>query len=183
MQRVESADEVRSVMREMRFTSKGGTRSETDLGVAPAYWGLTREQYLQKADIWPLNPNGELLVFVIIESKEGIAKAREIMSVPGIAAVAVGAGTLGGVFTNTTTNPDGTVTRTRDQAAYDAGIQQILDACKATNVPCGYPANNPAEVQDLMAKGYKFFIMQQRNQASFDAVLKGRELSNRPMTP
>ena len=63
------------------------------VGGAPAAWGMTEKQYKDKADLWPLNPNGELLVFVIIESKEGIANAREIMSVPGIAAVMMATGT------------------------------------------------------------------------------------------
>jgi hypothetical protein len=51
----------------------------------------------KKADVWPLNKNGELLLTVIIESIPGLEKAREIAAEPGVAQVGVGYGTLAGV--------------------------------------------------------------------------------------
>ena len=54
----------------MRPKSAGGTRP-ANYGDAPAYWGVTPQQYEQKADVWGLNPNGELVSWVIIESREG----------------------------------------------------------------------------------------------------------------
>ena len=48
--------------------------------------------------MWPLNTRGELLLSVIIESVEGIEKAREIAAEPGVGQIFVGFGTLGGVF-------------------------------------------------------------------------------------
>ena len=71
MEAVESAQEVRDVIKAMRFVSAGGTRPETDLENAAAYWGLTVDEYKEKADVWPINPNGELLISVIVESREG----------------------------------------------------------------------------------------------------------------
>ena len=55
----ESADEVRAGLAAMRFKSKGGTRPD-DVGAAPAYWGMSEQDYKRKADLWPLNPDGEL---------------------------------------------------------------------------------------------------------------------------
>jgi 4-hydroxy-2-oxoheptanedioate aldolase len=179
MQQVESAEEVEQAIRAMRFRSKGGTRPEEGIELAARYWGLTVEEYKDKADVWPLNPNGELVVFVIIESREGIAKAREIAAVPGVSVISTGAGTLGGVFS--TTNAEGQ--RVRDQAGFDAGVAAILAACKELDKVCGYPANNPAEVERLMGQGYGLFTMQSRNQAAFDAVLTGRRLGGRSLTP
>src|SRR5687767_3560634 len=72
MEYVESAQEVRDVIKAMRFVSAGGTRPETGLENAAAYWGLPVDQYRQKADVWPINKNGELIISVIIESLEGI---------------------------------------------------------------------------------------------------------------
>ena len=66
----------------MRFKSKGGTRPD-DVGMAPAYWGMTEAQYKQKADLWPLNPDGELVNWTIVESKEGLAHVREIAAGQG----------------------------------------------------------------------------------------------------
>jgi 4-hydroxy-2-oxoheptanedioate aldolase len=179
MQEVETVEEVNQAISAMRFVSKGGTRPESGFERAAAYWGMTPSQYLQKADVWPLNPNGELLISVIIESKPGIANARAIAAMPGVAVVTAGAGTLGGVFSST----DSTGRRVRDQAGFDAGVAAILAACKEFKKSCGYPANNPAEVEKLMKDGWDFLIMQRRDQAAFDAVLTGRRLSGRPTSP
>src|SRR6185295_595620 len=128
----ESADEVRAGLAAMRFTAKGGTRRD-EVGAAPAYWGMTEPQYKQKADLWPLNPDGELLNWTIVESKEGLAHVREIAAVKGIGVLWPGAGTLRGVFSST--NPAGE--RLLDTASWEQAIQQVLAACKEFNVPCG----------------------------------------------
>jgi 2-keto-3-deoxy-L-rhamnonate aldolase RhmA len=175
MQQVETVEEVNQVISAMRFTSKGGTRPESGFERAAAYWGMTPAQYLEKADVWPLNPKGELLIGVIIESKPGIANARAIAAMPGVAVVIAGAGTLGGVFST----PDSTGRRVRDQAGFDAGVAAILAACKEYKKSCGYPANNSADVEKLMKDGWNFLIMQRRDTAAFNAVLTGRRLSGR----
>jgi 4-hydroxy-2-oxoheptanedioate aldolase len=175
MQEVESADEVRTALAAMRFKSKGGTRPDQGVGLAAAYWGLTEAEYRQKADPWPLNKNGELVLWAIIESKKGIANVREIAAVPGVTVLTVGAGTLGGVFSST--GADGQ--RVRDQAGFDAGVASVLSACKEFKLPCSYPANNPAEIERLMAQGFSVFTMQARNSAGFDAIAAGRRLSGR----
>jgi 2-keto-3-deoxy-L-rhamnonate aldolase RhmA len=177
MQEVESADEVRTALAAMRFKSKGGVRPDDGIGLAAAYWGLSEAEYRQKADPWPLNKNGELVLWAIIESKKGIANVREIAAVPGVTVLTVGAGTLGGVFS--TTGADGQ--RVRDQAGFDAGVASVLAACKEFKLPCSYPANNPAEIEKLMAQGFSVFTMQGRNSAGFDAIAAGRRLSGRPV--
>ena len=163
---VESAQEVRDVIKAMRFASAGGTRPDTGLAAAAAYWGLTVDQYKRKADLWPLNKGGELFLSVIIESKEGIARAREIAAEPGVGQIFVGFGTLGGVFRD-------------DPAGREAAAAQILAACKEYKVPCGFPTNNPAEMEQRMKEGWSVFIMQRRDDAGFGAVEAGRKLSGR----
>jgi 4-hydroxy-2-oxoheptanedioate aldolase len=170
MQEVETVEEVNQAISAMRFVSRGGTRPESGLERAAAYWGMTPAQYLQKADVWPLNPNGELLLSVIIESREGVANARAIAAMPGVAVVTVGAGTMGGVYRG-------------DQAGFEAAVKSVLAACKEFRKSCGYPANNPTQVESLMKDGWDFLIMQRRDQAAFDAVITGRRLSGRPITP
>src|SRR5262245_6828667 len=70
---VESADEVKQGLAAMRFKSRGGTRPD-DVGIAPKYWGMPEKEYRDKADVWPLNPNGELTNWTIVESKPGLAR-------------------------------------------------------------------------------------------------------------
>lgn len=175
LQEVESAEEVRAGLAAMRFASKGGKRPDEGVGLAAAYWKLSEAEYRTKADPWPLNPQGELVLWAIVESKKGIANIREIAQVPGLTVIVVGAGTLGGVFSST----DASGQRVRDQAGFDAGVSAILSACKEFKVACSYPANNPKEIEDLMARGFSVFTMQRRDQAAFDAITAGRKLSGR----
>ena len=179
MQEVETVEEVQQALAAMRFKSKGGIRPEEGFGLAAAYWGLSKAEYLAKADPWPLNPNGELILWAIIESKKGIENVREIATLKGVTVITVGAGTLGGVFSSV--GADGQ--RVRDNAGFDAAILKIAAACKEFKVQCSHPANNPAEIERLMGMGFNVFTMQQRNQAAFDAVLTGRKIAGRPVTP
>jgi 4-hydroxy-2-oxoheptanedioate aldolase len=48
-------------------------------------WGIEPKEYLQKADVWPLNPDGEIMLGVKIEDREALANATETLKIPGIA--------------------------------------------------------------------------------------------------
>ncbi|MGE5243150.1 MAG: hypothetical protein ACM3SQ_02855 [Betaproteobacteria bacterium] len=168
----ESVDEVRQGLAAMRFKSNGGTRPDM-VGAAPAYWGMSEQQYRKAADVWPLNPDGELINWTIVESKEGLAHVREIAAVKGIGVLWPGAGTLRGVFT--TTNEKGE--RVFDAAAHEAAIQQVLAACKEFNVPCGYPAN-AGDIAARMQQGFSVFVMPWGEQG-FKAVEIGRRIAGR----
>jgi len=170
---VDSAEELRLGIAAMRFASKGGTRSE-DVGNAPTYWGLSEAEYRKKADVWPLNPDGELVVWAIIETKEGLANVREIAQVAGLSVMVPGAGTLGGVFS--TTGADGR--RVRDDVAWEAAIQTVLSTCKEFKLPCGYPVSE-TDIETRMQQGFNVGILQAFNDAAFRAVAKGRQLSGR----
>jgi len=171
---VESADEVKAGLAAMRFKSKGGVRPD-NVGSAPAFWGMSEKEYKEKADLWPLNPNGELMNFTIVESKPGLAKLDEIAAVKGIGVLFPGAGTLRGVFSSP---PDSTGRRTPDPVAWENAIQQVLAACKKYNVPCGYPANNSQEMEMRMKQGFSVFISGW-GQAGFDAIETGKKLGGR----
>jgi 4-hydroxy-2-oxoheptanedioate aldolase len=172
---VDCAKELSAGLAAMRFRSKGGTRPDA-VGVAPAIWGMTEAQYKQKADVWPLNPDGELVNWTIIETKEGLKNVRQIAAVKGIGVLWPGAGTLGGVFS--TTQPDGT--RKRDDVAWENAIQSVLAACKEFNIACGYPVGTPADVEMRMKQGFSVFVAQSWSQGSFDTIAAGRKLAGRP---
>jgi len=169
---VESADEVREGLAAMRFTSRGGKRPDA-VGTAPAYWGMTEQQYREKADLWPLNPDGELVNWTIVESREGLARVREIAAVKGISVLFPGAGTLRGVFS--TTSADGQ--RVVDTVRWEAAIQQVLAACKEFDVACGYPAT-ASDIEMRMKQGFSVFIMPW-GEAGFKAVETGRRAAGR----
>ena len=169
---VESAAEAQAGINAMRFKSKGGTRSE-DVGQAPAMWGLSEKEYKEKADLWPLNPNGELINWTIVESKEGLEKVREIAAVKGIGVLWPGAGTLRGLYTTT----DASGARKLDEAGWEAAIQKVLAACKEFKVACGYPAN-PNDIEMRMKQGFNVFVMNWGD-AGFKAIEVGKKAAGR----
>ena len=169
---VESADEVRQGLAAMRYKANGGTRAES-VGSAPAYWGVSEKVYREKADLWPLNPKGELVNWSIVESKEGLAKLREIAAVKGIGVLFPGAGTLRSVFT--TVNQEGQ--RVFDEEGWENAIQQVLAACKEFQIACGYPATEK-DIELRMKQGFSVFIISW-GEAGFRAVDIGRKAAGR----
>ena len=169
---VESADEVRRGLAAMRFASDGGTRADA-VGNAPAYWGVSEEEYRRKADLWPLDPQGELINWTIVESLEGLENVREIAAVPGIGVLWPGAGTLRRVFS--TVGPDGE--RVLDEEAWEAAIQKVLAACKEFDVACGYPAN-ASDIEMRMQQGFSVFVMGWGD-GGFETVEMGRSAAGR----
>ena len=61
---------------------------------AARIWGISADQYIDKADVWPLNPNGELLLGLKLEDKYALANAEENVKVPGIAFAEWGPGDM-----------------------------------------------------------------------------------------
>jgi 2-keto-3-deoxy-L-rhamnonate aldolase RhmA len=169
---VESAEELRTGLAAMRFKANGGRRADA-VGPAPGRWGMSEKDYRSKADLWPLNPNGELVNWTIVETKAGLAKVREIAAVPGIGALFPGAGSLRAVFTST----DASGKRVFDEAGWEGAIQQVLAACKEFKVPCGYPANE-RDIEKRMAEGFSVFIIGWGD-AGFRAVDIGRRVAGR----
>ena len=71
-----------------------GTRGRGSEPEAAAVWGLRPDEYTERADPWPLNPRGELLLGVKLESPEGVAHCEEVLAVPGIGFAEMGPGDL-----------------------------------------------------------------------------------------
>ncbi|GIX10388.1 aldolase/citrate lyase family protein [Elioraea sp.] len=72
-----------------------GTRGRGSEATAAPVWGLSEEAYMRRCDPWPLNPEGELLLGVKIESPEGVARCEQILAVPGLGFAELGPGDLG----------------------------------------------------------------------------------------
>ena len=172
---VESAEEVRTGLAAMRFKSNGGTRGDR-VGSAPAFWGLTEKEYREKADLWPLNPKGELMNWTVVESKEGLAHVREIAAVKGIGVLFPGAGTLRGVFSSMNEKGE----RVVDTVAWEGAIQQVLAACKEFNVACGYPAR-AEDIEMRMKQGFSVFVINW-GEPGFKTIEIGRRAAGRPAT-
>ncbi|MBV8776879.1 MAG: hypothetical protein JO258_06750 [Alphaproteobacteria bacterium] len=71
-----------------------GTRGRGSEATAAPIWGVSEAEYRELCDPWPLNPNGELLLGVKLESPEGIAHCEEILATPGLGFAELGPGDL-----------------------------------------------------------------------------------------
>lgn len=100
----ESADAVRAFVESCRYPIHKigvgcglgiGTRGRGSEPWAAAVWGVSPDEYMDGADPWPLNPRGELLLGVKIESLDGVSRVEQILSVPGIGFAEMGPGDLG----------------------------------------------------------------------------------------
>jgi 4-hydroxy-2-oxoheptanedioate aldolase len=99
----ESADAVREFVRACRFPHHKvgadrlgvGSRGRGSEPTAAPIWAVSQQEYFSLADPWPLNPKGELLLGVKIESPAGVANADEILSTPGLGFAELGPGDLG----------------------------------------------------------------------------------------
>ena len=62
-----------------------GLRGSGSQGYASRIWGITGTEYIDRADPWPLNPNGEIILSLKMEDKYSLANIDQITKVPGIA--------------------------------------------------------------------------------------------------
>lgn len=51
---------------------------------ASKIWGISPREYYKVADVWPLNPKGEIMIGVKIEDRTGLPHAKAIARVPGL---------------------------------------------------------------------------------------------------
>lgn len=62
---------------------------------ATRYWGVSNIEYYARADVWPLDPDGEILVGLMIEDQLGIKNLPDILDqVPGIGLILIGEGDM-----------------------------------------------------------------------------------------
>ena len=67
-----------------------GRRGVHGAASAAPIWGVSEKEYLERADAWPLNPDGELLLGLKLEDKYALTNAEENVKVPGIAVAGPG---------------------------------------------------------------------------------------------
>ena len=75
---------VRAFVEAVRFPAYGGRRGVHGNPTAARIWGISADEYAEKADAWPLNPKGELLLGLKLEDKYALENADANAKVPGI---------------------------------------------------------------------------------------------------
>jgi 4-hydroxy-2-oxoheptanedioate aldolase len=72
-----------------------GLRGSGSQAYASRIWGMSGTEYIERADPWPLNPKGELLLSLKIEDKYALANAEKVAAIPGIGFAEWGPGDMG----------------------------------------------------------------------------------------
>ena len=70
-----------------------GLRGSGAQGNAASIWGISPAEYLEVADPWPLNPNGELLLGLKIEDRHALEHAEATVTTPASASPSGGLAT------------------------------------------------------------------------------------------
>ena len=133
------------------------------------YWGI--RDYHVKADVWPLDPQGELLSMMFIESAEGVENVDEIVTVPGLGAIFIGPSDLSTSMGYTSpAAPE-----------VEAAIQTVLRACLDNDVPCAI-TTGAGSVQQRINEGFRFVTVGADgglNAGASNALRLGREAAGR----
>ena len=136
---------------------------------AARYWGLNQQEYYSKADVWPLDPNGEILVVIQIEDTTGIHNLSDMLeNVPGIGAVLIGEGDLGQELG---------FPRQYDHPALLEAIAEIVAICKVHDVVVGHAHAGTGNMQRLLDEGFRFIMS--APDRSYAGLEKGLELIGR----
>jgi 4-hydroxy-2-oxoheptanedioate aldolase len=152
--RVQSRADAEAAVRAARY-SRGpdgpeprGHRGMSPL-VAMRYWGCSGfPEYFEKAELWPLSPDGEVVVLGMIEDKVGFDNIEEIVTTPGLAGLVFGHG-------------DGSLSLGAETAMglpsfapiWEAR-SRVLDACLAAKMPLGPVVSTTDEYHAAVAAGF-----------------------------
>jgi 4-hydroxy-2-oxoheptanedioate aldolase len=136
---------------------------------ATRYWGVTQQEYYERADVWPLAKDGEILVVVQIEDTNGINNLPDMLKdVPGIGVVLVGEGDLSQEL--------GYPRQYEHKAVLDA-MAEIVSICKQHNVVVGHPHVEPSNAERVIAEGYRYLMCAAPR--SFATLEKARAMVDR----
>ena len=120
-------------------------------GRAGTYWGLTPDEYATRADVWPLNPQGELLALVMFEDIAALERIREILAVPGLAGVMIGQSDLS-ISMGLGTPAGGAEAQNKPEV--QAVVAQVGRACAEMRKLCG---TYQGDIKTRVEQGFRLF--------------------------
>ena len=173
---ISSVDEAYSAVAACRYPRQkdkpryepAGIRGDGPTGAA-RYWGLTAEEYYARADVWPLDPKGEIFVILQMEDTKGIERLPDILkNVPGIGAILIGEGDL---------SQELGYPRQYDHPVVVEWMQRVVTTCKEHNVVVGHPHADTKNIERIVSEGYRFIMAAPVR--SYTALETGRKLTNR----
>jgi len=149
---------------------KDGTRGVGSEFKAKQKWGIEDDNdYRAKADPWPLNSEGELLLGLKIETLAGLNNCEQILSVPGIGFAEMGPGDMSMSMKIKRIPGD-----PPDQRIKDASLR-VKKACDKNGVKF-LETGTPENIIEVIESGARVIAGQ-----SQEAAVVGRKYTNRKM--
>lgn len=137
---VRTRQDAEDAVRAMKYPPMG----ERGGGLARAQcYGLHMGEYMTTA-------NDEVMTILMIEHIDAVNNIEEILAVPGVDSVMVGALDLSGSM--------GMLGQTSDPKV-EGAIQKVLKACKAAGVSCGIIAFDPNQARERVAQGFTNIVV------------------------
>jgi 4-hydroxy-2-oxoheptanedioate aldolase len=146
---INTAAEAELAIRSMRYPQRRGAPDINPPGIrgsAPinATWFWGTPNYQELADVWPLDPKGELLSVIQIETAEGVKNVEAILAIPGVSSVFIGPADLAL-----------SLGYPGDAPEVEAAIQTVLRAALARKIPIGI-TTGPDTVERRLKEGFNF---------------------------
>ncbi|MEN3941513.1 aldolase/citrate lyase family protein [Prosthecobacter sp. SYSU 5D2] len=151
---VDTAEDARAMVQASRFPQLKGApdfspegQRGIGYGWAARYWGLSGDEYARRADLWPLDPQGGLVLWVMIESAAAIENIRAIATTPGIGGLFIGPSDLAFSLGVPLGDP-----------AVEEAIEKVAAIAKETGVPLGTLCG-AKDVERRLSQGFRFLAV------------------------
>lgn len=169
---IETPEEAENIVRTMRPRQLRSSTIPEPQGLRGTFicgfWGVGGTECRRRADLWPLNPEGDLIFWPMIETKRGVENADAIAQVPGVAGFYLGAGSdLSSSYG----------AESADDPEVAEAFAEILRVCRMRDLACGGTVS-PGNAARRMEEGYRIFNfgganggLTEGNAAARDAVI------------
>lgn len=151
---VDTAEDALAMVRACRFPQLKDAPDREPAGMrgvgygwAARQWGLSGGEYAERADLWPLDPKGELVLWLMIESAPAIENIRAIAATPGVGGLFVGPSDLAFSLGVPLGDP-----------AVEVAIEKVVAAAKEAGVPLGTLCGGGL-VEKRLSQGFTFLAV------------------------
>jgi 4-hydroxy-2-oxoheptanedioate aldolase len=133
---------------------------------AVRYWGLTQPEYFEKADVWPLDPQGEILPLLQCETIESVNNLESILdAVPNPGLILISESDLSVSLGH----------KGQETPEVREAVQRAAEICRSRGVHYGSPQVNASNIEQRIADGFTYLMPPLPR--SDEVMKRGREIS------
>jgi 4-hydroxy-2-oxoheptanedioate aldolase len=135
---------------------------------AVRYWGLTQPEYFEKADVWPLDPQGEILPLLQCETIESVNNLEAILdAVPNPGIILISESDLSVSLGH----------KAQNTPELREAVQKAAEICRSRGVLYGSPQVNAENIEQRLADGFSYLMPPLPR--SDEVLRRGREIAAR----